>query len=113
LSYYFCSHKYHKIANNFIFEQVKKICLAKTLQIILLFTQKLDIKLYTQEQAQKDIGSGIQIRNTAGVYILENTLMGKNIMKTTCAPTKKEKRKERTREKKRYVTKRQSKNNVS
>jgi hypothetical protein len=46
----------------------------------------------------------------AGVYILKNPppgggnkhgLMGKNIMKTTRAPTKKEKKKERTREKKR------------
>jgi hypothetical protein len=24
LPYHFCSHKYHKIVNNFIFEQVKK-----------------------------------------------------------------------------------------
>jgi hypothetical protein len=50
--------------------------------------------------------------NASEVYILENTppprgggnkygLIGKKIMKTTRAPTKKEKKKERTREKKR------------
>ncbi len=27
----FCSHKYHKIVNNLIFEQIKKIFVAKTL----------------------------------------------------------------------------------
>ncbi len=31
--------------NNFIFEQVKKICFAKTGRIIVLFTQKFVIKL--------------------------------------------------------------------
>ncbi len=41
----FCSHKYHKIVNNFIFEQVKKIFLAKTFRIIVLFAQKFVIKL--------------------------------------------------------------------
>jgi hypothetical protein len=35
----FCSHKYHKIVNNFILELVKKFFLAKTLRII-IFTQK-------------------------------------------------------------------------
>jgi hypothetical protein len=40
----FCNHKYHKIVNNFIFEQVKKIFLAKTPRIIVLFTQKFVIK---------------------------------------------------------------------
>jgi hypothetical protein len=41
----FCSHKSDKIVNNFIFEQVKKFFLAKTLRIIVLFTQKFLIKL--------------------------------------------------------------------
>jgi hypothetical protein len=41
----FCSHKYHEIVNNFIFEQVKKTFLAKTLRIIVLFTQKFVNKL--------------------------------------------------------------------
>jgi hypothetical protein len=41
----FCSNKYHKIVNNFIFEQVKKIILAKTLRIVVLVTQKFVIKL--------------------------------------------------------------------
>jgi hypothetical protein len=39
----FCSHKKHKIVNNF--EQVKNIVLTKTLRIIVLFTQKFVIKL--------------------------------------------------------------------
>jgi hypothetical protein len=37
--------EYHKIVNNYFFEPVKKICLVKTLRIILLFTQKFIIKL--------------------------------------------------------------------
>ncbi len=43
----FCSHKYHKIVNNLIFEQAKKFFLAKTLRIIVpvLFTQTFVIKL--------------------------------------------------------------------
>ncbi len=41
----FCSHKYHKIVNNFIFEQAKKIVFAKTLKITVVFTQKYVIKL--------------------------------------------------------------------
>jgi hypothetical protein len=41
----FCSHKYHKIVNNFIFEQVKEIFGAKTLEILVLFTQKFDNRL--------------------------------------------------------------------
>ncbi len=44
LSYHFCSHKYHKIVNNFIFEQVKNF-LAKALRIVVLFTHKFVIKL--------------------------------------------------------------------
>ncbi len=39
------SHKYHKIVNNCIFEQVNTIFLAETLRIIVLFTQKVVIKL--------------------------------------------------------------------
>jgi hypothetical protein len=41
----FCSHKYHKIVNNLIFEQVKKIFLGETPGIIVLFIQKFVIKL--------------------------------------------------------------------
>jgi hypothetical protein len=41
----FRSHRYHKILDNFVFEQVKKIFLAKTLKIIVLFTQKFVIKI--------------------------------------------------------------------
>ncbi len=41
----FFSLKYHKIVNNFIFEHVKKVFLAKTLRIIVLFAPKIVIKL--------------------------------------------------------------------
>ncbi len=39
-----CSHKYHKIVNNFILEQVKKYFLAKTPGIIVLFIQNMFIQ---------------------------------------------------------------------
>ncbi len=78
----FCSYKYHKIANNFIFEQVTKIILAKAQRIVVLFTQKFVIKLSkiwvwdpgsrirkklisgSRIQGQKCTGSRIRIRNT-------------------------------------------------
>jgi hypothetical protein len=41
----FCSHKYHTIVNKFIFEHVKKIFVAKTLRIIVLFIQNFVIEL--------------------------------------------------------------------
>jgi hypothetical protein len=52
LSYHFFSHKYHKIVNNFSFEQVKKFSLGKSL--IILFTQKFVTKL------SKKYGFGIR-----------------------------------------------------
>ncbi len=52
----FCSHQYHKIVNNFIFEQVKKI-LARTLRIIVLFTQKIC------HLTIKNTGKGSEIRD--------------------------------------------------
>ncbi len=54
----FCSHKDHKIVNNFIFERVKKTISTKSLRIIVLFTQKFFIKL----SKNMGLGSGIQIR---------------------------------------------------
>ena len=39
----FCYHKYHKIVNNLIFEQTKKIFSAKTLRIIVLLPQNLSL----------------------------------------------------------------------
>jgi hypothetical protein len=76
------------IVNNFIFEQVKKVFLAKTLIIMYFFTQTFVIKLSkirvwdpgfgirapgsrkkpipeSRIQGQKDTGSRIRIRNTA------------------------------------------------
>jgi hypothetical protein len=41
----FCSHKCHKILNNFIFVQVKKIFSARTLRIIVLLTQRFVSKI--------------------------------------------------------------------
>ncbi len=40
---YFCSHKYHKIENYFIFEQVKNKIWANLQRILELFTQKLSL----------------------------------------------------------------------
>ncbi len=37
----FCSQKYHDFVNNFIFEQIKKILLAKTLRIISTYPPKI------------------------------------------------------------------------
>jgi hypothetical protein len=45
LSYLFCSHKYHKIENYFIFELVQKEIWASLQKIIEPFTQKIVIKL--------------------------------------------------------------------
>jgi hypothetical protein len=44
-SYLFCSDKYHKIANYFIFELVKKKFLGNLQRITELFTQKIVIML--------------------------------------------------------------------
>jgi hypothetical protein len=55
---FFFSHKYHKIVNNFIFEQVKNIFIAKTLRVKVFFTQKVVIKLF------KKYGFGIRDRRT-------------------------------------------------
>jgi hypothetical protein len=44
-TFFFCSHKYHKIKNYFIFEQVKKKLWANLQRIIELFNQKIVIKL--------------------------------------------------------------------
>jgi hypothetical protein len=41
----FCSHKFHKIVNYFIFEMLKRIIWANFQRIILLFTQKIVNKL--------------------------------------------------------------------
>jgi hypothetical protein len=59
----FCSHKYKKMFNNFIFEQVKKIFLAKTLRIIALSSQKFVIKpskIWGWDPEKTNSGSRIQ-----------------------------------------------------
>jgi hypothetical protein len=45
LSYLFCSHKFHKIENYFIFEMTKKKIWASFQRIIELFSQKFVTKL--------------------------------------------------------------------
>jgi hypothetical protein len=73
------TNNYYKIVNTFIFDQVKKICLAKTLRMIILFTQKFVISYkkmglgirdpgsstnLSRILGQKGTGSRIRIRNT-------------------------------------------------
>ncbi len=53
----FSSHKYHKIVNNFIFEQITKIFLVKTLRILGLFTQKLSLSYQKYGFGIRDPGS--------------------------------------------------------
>jgi hypothetical protein len=72
----FCSHTYHKIVNNFIFEQV--IFLNATIRIILLFTQNFfhkAIKIWVWDpgseiQGQKGTGSGIHGSATCSFSLL-------------------------------------------
>jgi hypothetical protein len=45
LSYYFCSHKFHKIKNYCIFEMLKKTICVNFQRIIEVFTQKIFTKL--------------------------------------------------------------------
>ncbi len=59
----FCSQKYHKIVRNFIFEQVKKIFLTKTLKNIVLFTQKFVINKLSKIRG---LGSGIRDPKSRG-----------------------------------------------
>jgi hypothetical protein len=81
---YFCSHKFHKIVNYFIFEMLKKKKWGGFQRIIELFTQKFVTnlpKIWVWDpgsgigkkpipdpgpgsRGQKDTGSRIRIRNT-------------------------------------------------
>ncbi len=71
---FLCSHKFHKIANYFSFEVLKKKIWANFQRIIELFTQKivnLGSGIRTQKpipdpgsRGQKGTGSRIRIRNT-------------------------------------------------
>ncbi len=70
LSYFFCSHNFHKIVNYFIFEMLKKKIRANFQRIIELFIQKIVTKLSKiwvwdpGSMGQKGTGSRIRIRNT-------------------------------------------------
>ncbi len=79
MSYHFWSHKYHKIVNNFIFEQVKTIFLAKTLRIIVLLTQKFFIKLSKIWVWEPDPRSRIRI---SGSWIQGKKGIGSRIRNT-------------------------------
>ncbi len=79
---FFCSHKFHKIVNYFIFEMPKKKNLGQFPRIYRTFTQKIVTKLskiwdwdpgseirdpektYSGSRGQKGTGSRIRIRNT-------------------------------------------------
>jgi hypothetical protein len=77
---FFCSHKFHKIVNYFIFEMLKKKIWANFQRILELFTQKIVTKLskilvwdpgsgkklipVPGSRGQKGTGSRIRIRNT-------------------------------------------------
>jgi len=83
---FFCSHKFHKIVNYFIFEMLKKKILANFQRIIELFTQKLSLSSQKYgfgirdpeknpfripdpgSRGQKGTGSRIRIRNTAFLF---------------------------------------------
>jgi hypothetical protein len=83
---FLCSHKFHKMANYFSFEVLKKKIWANFQRIIELFTQKLVNKLskicvwdpgseirdpektYSGSRGQTGTGSRIRIRNTGGNY---------------------------------------------
>jgi hypothetical protein len=72
LSYLFCSYKFHKIENYFIFEMLKKRIWASFQRIIELYTQKFVTKFSkiwvwdpgSGSRGQKGTGSRIRIRNT-------------------------------------------------
>ncbi len=72
LSYLFCSQKFNKLVNYFIFEMLKKKIWANFQRIIELFTQKLVTKLSkiwvwdpgSGAFLTTGSGSGIRIRNT-------------------------------------------------
>jgi hypothetical protein len=77
----FCSHKFHKIKNYFIFDMLKKIMWANFQRIIEFFTQKIVNKLSKiwawdpgsgkpGSRSQKGTGSRIRIRNTGSSLFL-------------------------------------------
>jgi len=60
---FLCSHKFHKIANYFSFEVLKKKILANFQRIIEIFFQKLSIGY-----ALKNMGLGSEIRDPKKIY---------------------------------------------
>jgi hypothetical protein len=74
LSFFFCSHKFHKIEYYVIFEMLKKKIWANFQRIVEVFTQKNfnmlsniwvwdPEKIYFGSRGQKGTGSRIRIRN--------------------------------------------------
>jgi hypothetical protein len=56
----FCSHKYHKIVYNFIFEQVKKIFLAKSKTLRIIVPKNLSLSYQKYGLGIRDPRSGIR-----------------------------------------------------
>ncbi len=65
----FCSHKFHKIANYFMFEMLKKIIRANFQRIKELFTQKLSINSQKYGFGIRDPRSGIRKKTYSGSRI--------------------------------------------
>jgi hypothetical protein len=61
LSHLFCSHKYHKVINYFIFELMKKKIWANLQRIIELLTQNIGIKLSKYRFGTRDPGSATNL----------------------------------------------------
>ncbi len=61
-TYLFCSHKFHKIENYFIFEMLKKKIWANFQRIIEIFTQKLSLS-----PQNMSLGSGIWV-SRSGIW---------------------------------------------
>jgi hypothetical protein len=74
----FCSHKFHKIENYFIFEMLRKILWANFQRIIELFTQKIVNKLskiWVWVKKASDPGSGSSTMNfTKKIFFFFNIL---------------------------------------
>jgi hypothetical protein len=68
----FCSHKFHKIENYFIFEMLKKIIWANFQRILQLFTQKISSQKYgfgIQDPEKTYSGSGSRGQKGIGSWI--------------------------------------------
>jgi hypothetical protein len=70
MSYLFCSHKFHKIVNYFLFEILKKTIWPNFQRIIELLPKKLSWIWDPGSRGQKGTGSRIRIHNTGPILLL-------------------------------------------